>query len=59
MCLIMLTRADLFVPLGSNVCAFLVPMFFFVSKCLFSFSQGPICGSFVGGEFERLVVPCV
>lgn len=57
--LVVLAHTDLFVPLKNGIYTFLMPVFFFISGYLFSFSRNPVYKDFVKKRFRQLIIPYI
>ncbi|WP_455587059.1 acyltransferase family protein [Bacteroides sp.] len=57
--LVVLAHTNLFIPLKDGIYTFLMPVFFFISGYLFSFSRNPSYKDFTKKRFRQLIVPYI
>lgn len=57
--LVVFAHTSLFAPLKDGIYTFLMPVFFFISGYLFSFSRNPRYKDFVRKRFRQLIIPYI
>lgn len=57
--LVVLAHTDLFIPFKNSIYTFLMPVFFFISGYLFSFSRNPLYKDFARKRFKQLIIPYI
>ena len=57
--LVVLAHTSLFIPLKDGIYTFLMPVFFFISGYLFSFSRNPVYKDFIKKRFRQLIIPYI
>lgn len=57
--LVVLAHTNLYIPLKDGIYTFLMPVFFFISGYLFSFSRNPLYKDFTKKRFKQLIIPYI